>query len=48
MFRKVGPWYSKQFGPANHFNKGIVLLSSKAEFEDLIARYTDVARAIPG
>jgi len=39
MFRKVGPWYSKQFGPANLFNKGIVLLSSKAEFEDIIARY---------
>jgi tRNA-dihydrouridine synthase B len=39
MFRKVGPWYSKQFGPANLFNKGVVLLSSKAEFEALIARY---------
>jgi tRNA-dihydrouridine synthase B len=40
MFRKIGPWYSKQFGPANVFNKGVVLISSKAEFEDLIARYT--------
>jgi hypothetical protein len=39
LFRKVGPWYSKQFGPANLFNKGIVLISSKAEFDDLIARY---------
>jgi nifR3 family TIM-barrel protein len=39
MFRKVGPWYSKQFGPANVFNKGVVLISSRADFEDLIARY---------
>lgn len=39
MFRKVGPWYSKQFGPANVFNKGVVLLSSKAQFEELIAKY---------
>ncbi len=39
MFRKVGPWYSKQFGPANLFNKGVVLLSSRAEFDDLLARY---------
>src|SRR3954467_7538822 len=39
LFRKVGPWYSKQFGPANMFNKGIVLISSRAEFEELIARY---------
>jgi tRNA-dihydrouridine synthase len=39
LFRKVGPWYSKQFGPANLFNKGVVMISSKAEFDDLIARY---------
>src|SRR4051812_36332519 len=39
MFRKVGPWYSKQFGPANVFNKGVVLISSRADFEELIARY---------
>jgi nifR3 family TIM-barrel protein len=39
MFRKVGPWYSKQFGPANLFNKGVVLLSNKAQFEELIAKY---------
>src|SRR5205085_4686407 len=39
LFRKVGPWYSKQFGPANLFNKGVVQISSKSEFEDLIARY---------
>jgi len=39
MFRKIGPWYSKRFGPANDFNKRIVTLSSKAEFHELMARY---------
>jgi tRNA-dihydrouridine synthase B len=39
MFRKVAPWYSKRFGPANEFNKRVVLMSSKAEFHDLIERY---------
>jgi len=39
MFRKVGPWYSKQFGPANVFNKAIVQLRSKTEFEQIIANY---------
>jgi nifR3 family TIM-barrel protein len=39
MFRKVGPWYSKQFGPANVFNKAIVKVSSKAQFDEIISRY---------
>jgi tRNA-dihydrouridine synthase B len=39
MFRKIGPWYSKQFGPANVFNKAIVQLTSKAEFEQIIEKY---------
>lgn len=41
MFRKVGPWYSKQFGPANLFNKGIVQIASKADFEALMAKYLE-------
>jgi nifR3 family TIM-barrel protein len=41
MFRKVGPWYSKRFGPANEFNKRIVQLSSRAEFHEILARYLD-------
>jgi hypothetical protein len=32
MFRKVAPCYSKRFGPANEFNKRVVLVSSRAEF----------------
>lgn len=39
MFRKVGPWYSKQFGPANVFNKGVVLISSRADFDQLLEKY---------
>src|SRR6266404_4800247 len=39
MFRKVAPWYSKRFGPANEFNKRIVQLSSKAEFDQILNRY---------
>ncbi len=27
MFRKVAPWYSKRFGPANLFNKRVVTIS---------------------
>ena len=39
MFRKVGPWYSKRFGPANEFNNRIVQLASKAEFDKILADY---------
>jgi tRNA-dihydrouridine synthase B len=39
MFRKIGPWYSKRFGPANEFNKRIVKLSNIAEFEDILAGF---------
>jgi tRNA-dihydrouridine synthase B len=33
MFRKVGPWYAKRFGPAGEFNRRIVTVSTRAEFE---------------
>ena len=39
MFRKVAPWYSKRFGPANEFNKRVVQLTSKAEFHEILANY---------
>ncbi len=39
MFRKVAPWYSKRFGPANEFNKRVVQLKSIAEFHELLDRY---------
>jgi nifR3 family TIM-barrel protein len=39
MFRKVAPWYSKRFGPANEFNKRVVLVSSRAQFYDVLDHY---------
>lgn len=40
MFRKIGPWYAKRFGPASFFNKAIVRLSSRADYEKLVAEFT--------
>jgi tRNA-dihydrouridine synthase B len=39
MFRKVAPWYSKRFGPSNLFNKRVVTISRRAEFEELLENY---------
>ncbi len=39
MFRKIAPWYSRQFGPAREFNHRVVLLSTRAEFEEILAHY---------
>src|ERR1039457_659886 len=38
MFRKVGPWYARRFGPAREFNRRIVTLSNKSEFQEILAR----------
>ncbi|HEV3271485.1 MAG TPA: tRNA dihydrouridine synthase DusB [Candidatus Methylacidiphilales bacterium] len=39
MFRKVGPWYARRFGPASLFNKGIVRMSTRADYQALLAQY---------
>lgn len=39
LFRKVAPWYAKRFGPASRFNKGIVHVSTRDDFEDVLADY---------
>lgn len=39
MFRKIAPWYARRFGPANYFTKRVVLLKSRAEFEEILAGY---------
>ena len=39
MFRKVAPWYAKRFGPANEFNKRVVLVSGRAEFHEILENY---------
>jgi tRNA-dihydrouridine synthase len=41
MFRKVAPWYAKRFGPANEFNKKVVLVSTRAEFYEVLAQYRE-------
>jgi tRNA-dihydrouridine synthase B len=39
MFRKVAPWYAKRFGPASFFNKRVVRISSRAEFQAVLEEY---------
>jgi nifR3 family TIM-barrel protein len=39
MFRKVAPWYTKRFGPANEFNKGVVTIRSRADFRAVLEKY---------
>ena len=39
MFRKVAPWYSKRFGPANEFNKKVVTVATRAEFLEILDNY---------
>jgi nifR3 family TIM-barrel protein len=41
MFRKVAPWYAKRFGPANEFNKHVVLLRSREEFDQILVHYRE-------
>ena len=41
MFRKVAPWYAKRFGPAKPFNKAVVQISTREEFETVLADYLD-------
>jgi nifR3 family TIM-barrel protein len=44
MFRKVAPWYAKRFGPANEFNKRVVLVSNRARFYQVLEFYRDWRR----
>lgn len=39
MFRKVAPWYAKRFGPANEFNKRVVTISTRRQFQDALEHY---------
>lgn len=39
MFRKVAPWYSKRFGPVSGFNKRVVRLRSRSEFQEILEEY---------
>ncbi|HEY1663033.1 MAG TPA: tRNA dihydrouridine synthase DusB [Verrucomicrobiae bacterium] len=39
MFRKVAPWYSKRFGPCHEFNKKVVQVASRKQFEEILENY---------
>ena len=39
MFRKIAPWYAKRFGPCHEFNKKVVHVNTKAEYEAVLAHY---------
>lgn len=39
MFRKVAPWYARRFGPANLFNRRVVTVSSRADFNRVLDEY---------
>jgi nifR3 family TIM-barrel protein len=39
MFRKVAPWYAKRFGPCHEFNKQVVRVATKAQFDEILENY---------
>ncbi len=39
MFRKVAPWYAKRFGPCHEFNKRVVQVSTRVEFNEVLENY---------
>lgn len=39
MFRKVAPQYARRFGPASEFNKRVVHVSNRAQFQEVLANY---------
>jgi len=41
MFRKIAPWYAKRFGPAKPFNKRVVQISSRDDFNSVLVDYLD-------
>ena len=39
MFRKIAPWYAKRFGPCHEFNKHVVHVSNKEQFDVVLENY---------
>ena len=39
MFRKVAPWYAKRFGPCHEFNKHVVRVATREQFQTVLADY---------
>jgi len=38
-FRRVAPWYTRRFGPSKPFKQGILGITSRADFERVLADY---------
>ena len=36
MFRKIAPWHAKRFGPSHEFNKRVVNVASRAQFDETL------------
>ena len=39
MFRKVAPWYAKRFGPCHEFNKQVVRVATRTQFDEILENY---------
>jgi hypothetical protein len=39
MFRKVAPWYAKRFGPCHEFNKKVVQVHTRKQFNEILENY---------
>jgi len=39
LFRKVGPWYARGFGPSKLFKQKVITISSRADFEQALADF---------
>jgi len=39
LFRKVAPWYAKQFGPSREFKRHIVTMRSRADYDNALEQY---------
>ncbi len=41
LFRKPAAWYAKRLGPAKEFKRAVIALRTRAEFEEIVARYSE-------
>jgi nifR3 family TIM-barrel protein len=39
MFRKIAPWYARRFGPSHEFNKNVVHITNRAQFQEVLDHY---------
>jgi nifR3 family TIM-barrel protein len=39
MFRKIAPWYARRFGPCHEFNKNVVHITNRAQFQEVLDHY---------